>query len=129
MSRSAASPCPMRRAWPCTSGWASARWRTSRRSDTSSGSGSMTVIGKHPRESLMYVPSHFEEARLEVLHGLMRAQPLATVVTLSADGINANHIPLHLAPDQGRFGTLRGHVARSNPIWSNRVQDVETLAI
>ena len=77
----------------------------------------------------MYVPSHFEEARLEVLHGLMRAQPLATLVTLSAEGINANHIPLHLAPDQGRFGALRGHVARSNPIWSNRVQDVEALAI
>jgi len=77
----------------------------------------------------MYVPSHFEETRLEVLHGLMRAQPLATVVTLSADGINANHIPLHLAPDQGQFGALRGHVARSNPIWSDRVQDVEALAI
>lgn len=77
----------------------------------------------------MYVPSHFEEARLEVLHGLIRAQPLATVVTLSADGINANHIPLHLAAEQGQFGALRGHVARSNPIWSNLVQDVEALAI
>jgi transcriptional regulator len=77
----------------------------------------------------MYVPAHFDETRLEVLHGLMRAQPLATVVTLSADGINANHVPLHLASDQGQFGALRGHVARSNPIWSNRVQDVEALAI
>ncbi len=77
----------------------------------------------------MYVPSHFEETRLEVLHSLMRAQPLATVVTLAAEGINANHIPLHLCPDQGRFGALRGHVARSNPIWSDRVQDVEALAI
>lgn len=77
----------------------------------------------------MYVPSHFEETRLEVLHGLIRAQPLATVVTLSADGINANHIPLHLAAEQGQFGVLRGHVARSNPIWSNLVQDVEALAI
>lgn len=77
----------------------------------------------------MYVPSHFEETRLEVLHALMRAQPLATVVTLSAAGLNANHIPVHLAADQGPFGALRGHVARSNPFWSDRVQDVEALAI
>jgi transcriptional regulator len=77
----------------------------------------------------MYVPSHFEEARLEVLHQLIQARPLATVITLSAGGINANHVPLHLAPAQGRFGALQGHVARSNPIWSDRVQDVEALAI
>jgi transcriptional regulator len=77
----------------------------------------------------MYVPSHFEETRLEVLHELMRARPLATVVTLSVDGINANLVPLHLCADQGRFGALRGHVARGNPMWSDRVQDVEALAI
>ena len=77
----------------------------------------------------MYVPPHFEETRLEVLHELIRARPLATVVTLSADGINANHIPLHLCEDQGRFGALRGHVARSNPMWRDRTQEVEALAI
>jgi transcriptional regulator len=77
----------------------------------------------------MYVPPHFEETRLEVLHELIRARPLATVVTLSADGINANHIPLHLCEQQGRLGALRGHVARSNPMWRDRVEDVEALAI
>jgi transcriptional regulator len=77
----------------------------------------------------MYMPTHFEETRLEVLHELISAHPLATVVTLSAGGINANHVPLHLCPDQGPFGALRGHVARSNPMWSDRVPDVETLAI
>jgi transcriptional regulator len=77
----------------------------------------------------MSMPTHFEETRLEVLHELISAHPLATVVTLSAGGINANHVPLHLCPDQGPFGALRGHVARSNPMWSDRVPDVETLAI
>src|ERR1700722_4041184 len=77
----------------------------------------------------MYVPPHFEETRLEVLHELIRARPLATVVTLSADGINANHVPLHLCEEPGRFGALRGHVARSNPMWRDRVEDVEALAI
>jgi transcriptional regulator len=77
----------------------------------------------------MYLPSHFQETRLEVLHALMRARPLATLVTLTSDGINANHVPLHLEPERGRFGALWGHVARSNPMWSERVQDVEVLAI
>jgi transcriptional regulator len=77
----------------------------------------------------MYVPPLFEETRLEVLHELIHAHPFATVVTLSAGGINANHVPLHLCRDHGPFGALRGHVARSNPMWSDRVQDVEALAI
>ena len=77
----------------------------------------------------MYVPSHFEETRLEVLHELIHTHPLATVVTLSAGGINANHIPLHLVQSQGRFGALQGHMARSNPMWSDRVAEVEALAI
>ena len=77
----------------------------------------------------MYIPPHFEESRIEVLYELIRARPLATLVTLSSDGINANHIPLHLSPESGPFGTLRGHVARSNRIWTDLAQDVETLAI
>jgi transcriptional regulator len=77
----------------------------------------------------MYVPKHFEETRLDVLHQLMHERPLATVVTLSAGGINANHVPLLLSQPHGRFGALRGHVARSNPMWNDRLPDVEALAI
>ena len=77
----------------------------------------------------MYIPPLFDETRLEVLHGLIRAQPFATVVTLSSSGINANHIPLHLSADPGPFGVLRGHVARANPMWSDRVDDTDALAI
>jgi transcriptional regulator len=77
----------------------------------------------------MYLPSHFEETRLEVLHGLIRARPLATVVTLSAGGLDANHIPLHLDAQAGALGVLRGHVARANPMWSDRVEAHGALAI
>ncbi|HUD24777.1 MAG TPA: FMN-binding negative transcriptional regulator [Burkholderiaceae bacterium] len=77
----------------------------------------------------MYVPQHFQETRVEVLHELIRAHPLATVVTLAAGGINANHIPLLLALAPDGSGTLRGHVARANPMWSDRVEQVEALAI
>jgi predicted FMN-binding regulatory protein PaiB len=64
----------------------------------------------------MYVPRDFEEPDLAALHALMRSQPLATVVTLSSEGLNANHVPLHLT-EEPPFGILRGHVARSNTIW------------
>ena len=77
----------------------------------------------------MYIPKHFEEPKIEVMHELIRARPLATLVTLSASGLNANHIPLHLSEQPAPFGTLRGHVARANPMWSDLVKDVEVLAV
>jgi transcriptional regulator len=76
----------------------------------------------------MYLPKHYEETRLEVLHQLMQAHPLATIITLGGDGINANHIPLHLDAAASQFGTLRGHVARANPLWQTTPL-VETLVI
>ena len=65
----------------------------------------------------MYIPPHFEQADIEVMHELIRNRPLATLVTLGSNAINANHIPLHLSPAPEPYGVLRGHVARSNPIW------------
>jgi transcriptional regulator len=77
----------------------------------------------------MYTPKHFEETRVEVMHELIRERPLATVVTLTSQGLNANHIPLHLFKEPGSFGVLRGHVARSNPVWNDILTDVEVLTI
>jgi transcriptional regulator len=77
----------------------------------------------------MYVPKQFEEPKVELIHELIQARPLATLVTLSSTGLNANHIPLHLSAEPSPFGTLRGHVARSNPVWTDFVKDVEVLAI
>lgn len=77
----------------------------------------------------MYIPKHFAEPRVDVLHQLIRARPFSTLVTLSSSGLNANHIPLQLSEQPGPFGTLRGHVARANPIWNDITKDVEALAI
>jgi len=77
----------------------------------------------------MYIPSQFEQPDIDVMHELIRNRPLATLVTLGPDGINANHIPLHLSPAPEPFGVLRGHVARANPIWRDLESDVDTLAI
>ncbi len=77
----------------------------------------------------MYLPAHFEETRIEVLHQLVCEHPLATLVTLAAGGLNANHIPLELNSEPAPFGTLRGHVARANPVWRDLSPAVEALAI
>lgn len=77
----------------------------------------------------MYLPRHFEEQRVEVMHELIRARPLATVVTQAADGLNANHIPLLLSESPAPFGTLQGHVARGNPVLADLARGTECLAI
>lgn len=77
----------------------------------------------------MYSPAHFDESRPEVLQGLIHAHPLATLVTLSADGLTANHIPLHLQADGSAFGKLVGHVARANPLWQNSDPSADVLVI
>jgi transcriptional regulator len=77
----------------------------------------------------MYIPTQFEESRVKVMHELIQTRPLATLITLSTGGINANHIPLHLSTEHGSFGILRGHVARANAIYSDLVDGVEALAV
>jgi transcriptional regulator len=62
----------------------------------------------------MYRPSHFEQHDAAALHALMREHPLATLVTQQAAGITADAIPLEY---DAASHTLRGHVARANPLW------------
>ena len=63
------------------------------------------------------------------MHELVRAYPLATLVTHSAGGLNANHIPLHLSDSPAPYGTLRGHIARANPLFAEIAEGIETLVI
>jgi transcriptional regulator len=65
----------------------------------------------------MYMPVHFEERDVAVMHRLMRAHPLAAVIAATPDGLDANHIPLLVHEGPGPFGTLHGHVARGNGLW------------
>jgi len=77
----------------------------------------------------MYLPKHFEENDLTVLHQLLRAHPLAALVTFDGAGLAVNHLPLLLDPAAGACGTLRGHVARANTVWQKISCDVESVAI
>jgi transcriptional regulator len=81
----------------------------------------------------MYLPSHFAQTNPAVLHALVRQHPLGTLITVDAEGNPvADELPFVLdvpdvpgepgssprAPNSpGPWGTLRGHVARANPLW------------
>src|ERR1700719_143865 len=77
----------------------------------------------------LYLPAYFEESRTDVLHGLMRARPLATLVTLSDSGLLANHVPVETVSEPLPHGMLRGHIARANPLWREYRAGAEALAI
>lgn len=65
----------------------------------------------------MYVPPAFRLEELPEIHAAMRAARLPSLVTATAEGLVATPLPLLLAPEEGPFGTLYGHLARANPQW------------
>jgi len=65
----------------------------------------------------MYLPSLFEETRSEVLHGLIRTHPFGLLVMHGDAGLSADPLPWLLDSAPAPHGTLRGHVARANPVW------------
>jgi transcriptional regulator len=77
----------------------------------------------------MYLPPYFEEQRPDALQKLMREHPLGMLVTLDPGGLNANPIPFLYDPAPAPFGTLRAHVARSNPVWKTFSRDVDALVL
>jgi transcriptional regulator len=77
----------------------------------------------------VYLPAHFEESRVDVLHELIHAHPLGALVTLAPGGLDANHIPFEVDPEPAPFGTLRGHVARANPVWREFSRETDALVI
>lgn len=77
----------------------------------------------------MYLPEHFAETRLEELHRIIRQHPLGMLVTHTASGLDANHLPFELDPDGGPHGTLRGHIARANPLWKEIADGATVLVV
>ncbi len=77
----------------------------------------------------MYVPAHFDESRIEALHGLIAQNPLGILCTHGKGGLDANHIPFLLQPAEGPFGVLHAHVARANPVWQEVANGDEVLVV
>ena len=77
----------------------------------------------------MYVPDHFRETQVAVLQAFVERHPLATLVAMTAEGLTANHIPLHAQLRAGAGGLLRGHIARANSLWRELKGGAEVLAV
>ena len=77
----------------------------------------------------MYVPRHFLEIDPAALHDAIARFPLATLVSASADGLVASHVPMLYDAEPAPHGTLVCHVARANPHWRLADQTAQALAI
>ncbi|WP_284752003.1 FMN-binding negative transcriptional regulator [Arthrobacter sp. efr-133-R2A-120] len=65
----------------------------------------------------MYIPAHFA-AGPDVIHDLLTRPSAANLVTMSPQGLLATFLPLIYDPAIGEHGALHGHLARTNPQWS-----------
>ncbi|GAA4040468.1 FMN-binding negative transcriptional regulator [Arthrobacter methylotrophus] len=65
----------------------------------------------------MYIPAHFT-AGPDVIDGLLRRPGAANLVTMTSQGLLATFLPLRYDPSTGENGALHGHLARTNPQWS-----------
>ena len=77
----------------------------------------------------MYIPAHFAQTDTAELHQLITAHPFGVLVSRTAGGLDANHLPCHLDPAQGALGTLHLHVARANPLWRELADGDAVLAV
>jgi transcriptional regulator len=77
----------------------------------------------------VYQPPAHAEHRVPVLHELVRRAALGHLVTLGAEGLVANAVPLLLDAHRGPLGTLVGHLARANPQWQDVQATGEALVI
>lgn len=78
---------------------------------------------------MLYAPPHFTtEDRAAALAALDR-QPFASLVSETADGPFASHLPMLFDAEGGGHGRLIGHIARANPHWKLALPDRPALAI
>jgi transcriptional regulator len=77
----------------------------------------------------MYVPALFAETDAATLFALLREHPLGALVTHTARGLDANHLPFLVDENRGAKGTLVAHVARANPLWREAAAGDEVLVV
>ena len=76
----------------------------------------------------MHIPTKFEQNDFSQLEGLIREYPFATLITLSASGIDANHLPVIFNEVGGRK-IIQAHIAKVNPLWKDVSDKSEVMLI
>ncbi len=67
----------------------------------------------------MYTPEIYRIEDQEEIRAMIRACGLATLVTVSSQGMIGTPVPLFLAAEEEEQGVLYGHIARANPQWQD----------
>lgn len=76
----------------------------------------------------MYIPEYFRVEDRKTAVGFMRANPFAILVSTTADGPFATHVPVVIR-EEGDQMLIRGHVAKANPHWKYLQESPTTLMI
>ena len=63
----------------------------------------------------LYNPKRFREERAEVIFEMIDRISFRTMVTVTASGVSASHVPMLVDRDAGEHGTVLGHIARGEP--------------
>lgn len=82
-----------------------------------------------PAIPVTYPNPQFREDRIDVLHDAIRTIAFGTLLTHAHDAFTVTHLPFELDAQPSPFGTLIGHVARSNPQWREIGEGISALAI
>jgi transcriptional regulator len=77
----------------------------------------------------MFLPTPFKPPDEHTLLQFMRTHPFGVLVTMTGSGLDGNHLPFVLDAEPEPYGTLRGHVARANPIWREIGEGADALVI
>lgn len=66
----------------------------------------------------MYLPFVFKNSNVAQLHSFMKRYNFCSVISHSSS-IRVSHLPLILLPEEGKYGTLVGHMAKANDQWKD----------
>ena len=77
----------------------------------------------------MYLPEHFVETDINEIKRIIKDFPLATLITSSANRLEANHLPFLVDFKNNTPQSLLGHIAIGNPIYQNNKDNEEVLVV
>ncbi len=73
----------------------------------------------------MHVPAKESMSKVQAIHQFIHENGFALLVSPC---LNATHLPLYLNPEEGKSGTLYGHIAKANS-HSNFTDEEQVLAV
>jgi transcriptional regulator len=76
----------------------------------------------------LYIPEHFRVEDDAAAVAFMRANPFTILVSTTADGPFATHVPVVIR-EAGEHLLIRGHVAKANPHWRYLLEQAHCLVI